>query len=65
MNKITFPLKRQMQGPKVADLQDALKLLLDRGLILGQDEGVRRNLLAALQPERDKPRSPRRLWATQ
>jgi hypothetical protein len=23
MNKITFPLKRQMQGPQVADLQDA------------------------------------------
>ncbi|WP_448544495.1 neuraminidase-like domain-containing protein [Roseiflexus sp.] len=54
MNKITFPLKRQMQGPQVADLQDALKLLLERGLILGQAEGTRRELLAALRPERDR-----------
>jgi len=54
MNKITFPLKRQMQGPQVADLQDALTLLLERGLILGQDEGARRELLAALSAERDR-----------
>jgi hypothetical protein len=54
MNKIIFPLKRQMQGPRVADLQDALTLLLERGLILGQDEGARRELLAALRPERDR-----------
>jgi len=54
MNKITFPLKRQMQGPPVADLQDALKFLLERGLILGQDEGKRRELLAALGAEREK-----------
>jgi hypothetical protein len=54
MNKITFPLKRQMRGPQVADLQDALTLLLERGLILGQDEGKRRELLDALRPERDR-----------
>ncbi|MCL6542207.1 MAG: hypothetical protein K6T87_16750 [Roseiflexus sp.] len=54
MNKITFPLRRQMQGSKVADLQDALKLLLDRGLILREDEGARRELLVALRPERDR-----------
>jgi len=54
MNKITFSLKRQMHGPQVADLQDALKFLLERGLILGQDEGARRELLAALSAERDR-----------
>jgi hypothetical protein len=43
-----------MQGPQVADLQDALTLLLERGLILGQDEGARREVLAALRPERDR-----------
>ncbi len=54
MNKISSPLKRQMHGPQVADLQDALTLLLERGLILGQDEGARRELLAALSAERDR-----------
>jgi len=54
MNKITFPLKLRMKGPKVADLQDALTLLLDRGLILREDEGARRELLDALRPERDR-----------
>jgi peptidoglycan hydrolase-like protein with peptidoglycan-binding domain len=52
MNKITFPLKRQMRGPQVADLQDALKLLLERGLLFADDEGARRELLPALQRER-------------
>jgi hypothetical protein len=30
---MTFPLKSEMQGPTVADLQEALRLLLDRGAI--------------------------------
>jgi hypothetical protein len=33
MNKITFPLKPQMRGQKVANLQDALLFLLERGAI--------------------------------
>lgn len=52
MNKITFPLKPRMQGPAVADLQDALRLLLERGLLFANDEGARRELLQALQRER-------------
>lgn len=53
MNKIIFPLKRGMQGPAVADLQAALQLLIDRGIILRDDEGARRELSVALRPERE------------
>ena len=53
MNKITFPLRPQMQGATVADLQDALKVCLDRSALLASDEGARRELSAALIPERD------------
>jgi hypothetical protein len=42
MNNITFPLKPQMRGPEVADLQAALWQLLERGVILRDDEGPRR-----------------------
>ena len=52
MNKIISPLSLRMQGPKVADLQDSLQLLLDRGVILRDDEASRRELMAALQRER-------------
>lgn len=52
MNKITFPLTLRMQGPAVGDLQAALQLLLDRGVILRDDERARRELTAALQRER-------------
>src|SRR6266508_4085665 len=31
MNKITFPLRLQMRGAAVADLQDGLRLLLEKG----------------------------------
>jgi hypothetical protein len=40
-----------MRGATVADLQQALKLLLDRGVILRDDEGARRELSAALERE--------------
>lgn len=53
MNKITFPLNRRVQGPQVADLHGALQALLDRALILANDEGARREAAAALQ--RDLP----------
>ena len=54
MNKIVFPLKRQMRGPQVADLQDALQLLLERGRLFADDEGARRELLEALRRERSE-----------
>lgn len=51
MNKITFPLKRGMQGPAVADLQDALQLCLDRGIILRDNQDARQEASAALKRE--------------
>src|SRR5262245_43029724 len=54
MNKIIFPLKVRMKRPEVADLQDALQLLLDRGVILANDERTRPELSAALKAEREK-----------
>lgn len=53
MNNVTFPLKPQMKGPEVADLQDALLQLLERSALLGEDEGARRELAAALKRERE------------
>jgi hypothetical protein len=52
MNRIIFPLEPQMQGPEVADLQVALQLLLDRVVILQDNEGTRHELSTALQHER-------------
>lgn len=52
MNRITFPLKPGMQGAAVADLQDVLQLVLDRAVILANDEGYRRELSTALRYER-------------
>jgi len=43
-----------MKGPQVAGLQEVLTLLLERCLILTNDEGARKKLLAALQPERQR-----------
>ncbi|XXY16741.1 neuraminidase-like domain-containing protein [Sorangium sp. So ce216] len=56
MNKLTFPLKTRMSGPAVADLQDALRLLLDQGLLLKADAGTRKELSAALKKERAEER---------
>jgi hypothetical protein len=52
MNKIIAPLRLQMQGPTVADLQDALQWLLDRRIIFANDESSRWNLSEALKRER-------------
>jgi hypothetical protein len=60
MNKILFPLKLRMQGPTVADLQHSLRLLLDRSLLLRDNEDARRELAQALKPERDRPDKFRR-----
>lgn len=54
MKKITFPLKLRAKGPEVADLQDALKLLLDRAILLADNEAARRELSSALKPEREE-----------
>jgi len=52
MNKITFPLKQHMQGAAVADLQHALQLCLERGILLADDEAARREMAEALKRER-------------
>lgn len=54
MNKIIFPLKLRMKNSAVGDLQDAMQLLLDRGLILANDEDARRELTVVLLRERAK-----------
>jgi hypothetical protein len=52
MNKITFPLTVDMQGPQVADLQAALQLFLDRRVILGDDDARRQEFVQYLQRDR-------------
>ena len=52
MKKITFPLELRMQGPQVGDVQDALQQCIDRGALLANDEGARREYSAVLQRER-------------
>jgi len=51
MNKITFPLVMGQQGPAVGDLQAALLVLLERGVILPNDEAGRLKLANDLQHE--------------
>ncbi len=51
MNQIIFPLKLQMTGPAVADLQGALQICLDQRVILPDDESARQALSAALKLE--------------
>ncbi|HVQ38818.1 MAG TPA: hypothetical protein VMS31_14870, partial [Pyrinomonadaceae bacterium] len=52
MNKIIFPLQPGMQGAAVADLQDALQLFMDRGIILANDPIQRVALSVKLRIER-------------
>lgn len=52
MNKIIPPLRLRMQGPATADLQGALQQCLDRGVLLANDEGPRRELAEILRRER-------------
>src|SRR4051812_29940048 len=52
MITITFPLKLRMKSPEVGDLQDALQLLVDNGLLLKRDEALRREVVAAMTRER-------------
>ena len=49
MNRITFPL--EPQGAAVVDLQEALQLLLDRGVLFANNEATRRRMSTLLQRE--------------
>lgn len=51
MNKIIFPLKLRTRGEPVADLQDALGLLLEKGVFRLSD-AERRPFEERLRPER-------------
>ena len=51
MNPIVFPLTPGMQGTQVADLHAALHVVLDRGVILGVDDGARAELREGLRRE--------------
>src|SRR5262245_18785737 len=53
MNNVTFPLKLQMKGRAVADLQEALLKLVERSDALRDDEGVGPELVIALKRERE------------
>jgi len=54
MKEITFPLKLGTKSPEVSNLQEALQLLLDKAIILQNDEAARQELSAGLQEERAK-----------
>jgi hypothetical protein len=54
MDRITPPLRRRMQGPAVAVLQDALELLLERGELLGGDEGEEKPELSVAGIKREQ-----------
>lgn len=51
MEQVTFPLTPRMKGPEVANLQAALHALIDRRVLLHDDEAARRKLSAALRRE--------------
>ena len=52
MKKVVFPLRQRMKRPEVADLQDALQVLLDRGAILAEDHDARAEMADGLARER-------------
>jgi hypothetical protein len=54
MDEIKSPLKPNQTGADVGDLQTALQHLIDRGVILKDDDAARKKLIAALQKEHDK-----------
>ena len=56
MKTITFPLRLQMKRPQVGDLQDALQLLLERRLLLSNNDATRRELSETLENERTEQR---------
>lgn len=56
MDKIAFPLKSDMEGAAVANLQAALQALLERELLLGKLPGLRKELASAFKKEREARR---------
>ena len=44
MKTITFPLKLHMKRPQVGDLQEAMQLLLERSVLLSNDDATRREV---------------------
>ena len=56
MNRIESPLAQGMNGEVVSDLQNALRLCIDRGVILAANEPTRRELSEALRRERTEQR---------
>lgn len=52
MERIVSPLTRNMEGLRVADLQDALQMCIDRGAILADDPNERQRFTSALRHER-------------
>ena len=52
MYKIVFPFQPHMQGPTIADAQDGLLFLLDKDLLLRENEGARRDLASTLKQVR-------------
>lgn len=54
MNKIIYPLRFSAQGPTIADLHNGLRLLLEQGLLLRDDEGAQRELVQALRTEQER-----------
>ena len=56
MKAIIFPLKLQMKRSEVGDLQNALQLLLERGVLLSNDDATRREVSETLKNERTEQR---------
>src|SRR5688572_27341223 len=54
MTRIVIPLGKKPKGAEIADLQDALRDLLDAGALLSGDDAGRRELAEALKSERGK-----------
>jgi hypothetical protein len=52
MNKIAFPLNRETQGRKLADLHAALQALLERSMILPNDDQARNGATNGLNRDR-------------
>jgi hypothetical protein len=51
MNRITFPLNLRSKGPDVANLQAALLMLIERGVLLRDDPQAQKELSAGLRSE--------------
>lgn len=55
MNPITFPLKPDMAGAGVVDLQDVLRLLLEKGVQRFQGRDWGQSCIRVLRPRSPPP----------